>query len=410
MNRVFVTGMGVVSPIGLGSEAFETSLRQGKSGVALLTNFDASRHAVKIAAEVKNFDPSMAIPKKDVRRHDRYSQFSMVAAKEAIEEAKLSVDQFDPHRIGVIVATGIGGIHSYETEYEVMAKSGPNRVSPFLVPMMICNIASGYITMAYGFKGPSFSVVSACASGLHAIGESFLKLSFGLVDVMVCGGTESAVTSLTVAGFSQMKALSTRNNEPERASRPFDRDRDGFVMGEGAGIFVLETEESMQRRGVKPLAEIVGYGASADAHHLTAPDPEGEGARFAMGQALSMNKVPLERVDYVNAHGTSTPIGDPAECNAIKKTFGLHASKLVVNSTKSMIGHLLGAAGAVGVAATIRQMRGGFVHPTVNLENPGEGCDLDFVPQKAREQRISYGMVNSFGFGGQNASILVKNI
>ncbi|MBF0406111.1 MAG: beta-ketoacyl-ACP synthase II [Candidatus Riflebacteria bacterium] len=410
MNRVFVTGMGVVSPVGIGIEAFQNSLREGKNGIARLTSFDASKHSVKIAAEVKDFDPTFAITKKDVRRHDRYSQFSMATAKMAVQQAAIDPAKIDPDSVGVIVATGIGGIHSYETEFEVLTRSGPGRVSPFLVPMMICNIASGYIAMEYGFRGPNYAVVSACASGLHAIGEAFLKLATGMLDIVVCGGTESAITSLTVAGFAQMKALSTRNDEPERASRPFDRDRDGFVMGEGSAVFVLETEESMKRRGVDPMAEIAGYGASADAYHLTAPHPQGLGAKSAMLQAIKFSKTPIQDVDYVNAHGTSTPIGDPAEVNAMKETFGTHSGKIVVNSTKSMIGHLLGAAGSVGLAATILQMRGGFVHPTLNLENPGEGCDLDFVPLKAREQKIKCGIVNSFGFGGQNASILVKSV
>ncbi|MBF0501860.1 MAG: beta-ketoacyl-ACP synthase II [Candidatus Riflebacteria bacterium] len=413
MKRVFITGMGAVTPIGIGLEAFQASLREGKSGAGMITGFDASRHSVKIAAEVKGFDPTTYISKKEARRHDRYSQFAMAAANMAIQQAGIKVGEgspIDPRRVAVIVSTGIGGIHTYENEYEVQLKSGPDRVSPFLVPMMICNIASGHIAMTHGFRGANFCVVSACASGLHGIGEAYHKLFFGLADIAVCGGAESAITSLTVAGFAQMKALSSRNADPERASRPWDRNRDGFLMGEGSGVIVIETEESMNRRGAKPLAELIGYGASADAYHLTAPEPQGEGAKQAMEEALSWRQTPLESVDYVNAHGTSTPVGDPTEVTAIKRVFGEHSKALAVNSTKSMIGHLLGAAGAVGVIATILQMKSGFIHPTINLDNPGENCDLDFVPKVAREKQIKTAIINSFGFGGQNASLVVKNI
>ncbi|MFZ2958542.1 MAG: beta-ketoacyl-ACP synthase II [Candidatus Ozemobacteraceae bacterium] len=412
MKRVFITGLGVITPIGIGIEAFQASLREGKSGAGPISIFDHSRHSVKIAAEVKGFDPTLYISKKEARRHDRYSQFAMAAAHQAIQQAGVKIEEgspIDPRRVAVIVSTGIGGISTYGNEYDVLTKSGPDRVSPFLVPMMICNIAPGTIAMAHGFKGPNFCVVSACASGLHGIGEAYHKLCFGLSDIAVCGGAEAAITSLTVAGFAQMRALSTRNDAPEKASRPWDRDRDGFLMGEGAGVMVLETEESIQKRGVKPMAEILGYGASADAYHLTAPEPSGEGAKQAMEEAIAWRQTPLESVDYINAHGTSTPVGDPTEVKAIKRVFGDHAKNLAVNSTKSMIGHLLGAAGAVGVVATILQMKGGFIHPTVNLENPDEGLDLDFVPGTCREKQIQTALVNSFGFGGQNACILLKN-
>lgn len=410
MKRVFVTGMGAVTPIGIGIDEFATNLKAGVSGVGPITRFDASKHTARIAAEVKNFDPTLYISKKEVRRHDRYSQFAMAASEMAIKQAGMTSENFDPARVGVIIATGIGGISTMEAEHDTYMKSGPGRVSPFLVPMMICNIASGCLAMAHGFKGPNYCVVSACASGLHAIGEAWQKVQLGIVDAMICGGAEAGITPLTVAGFAQMKALSTRNDEPAKASRPYDKDRDGFVMGEGSGSIVLESEESMLKRGAKPIAELVGYGCSADAYHLTAPDPNGEGAFLAMKQALAWNSIPAEQIDYVNAHGTSTPVGDPVEVVAIKRVFGDHAKKLAVNSTKSMIGHLLGAAGAVGTVATLIQMSRGFLHPTINHDQPGDGCDLDFVPNTAREAKIRHAIVNSFGFGGQNASLLFKAV
>lgn len=410
MNRVFITGMGVVTPIGNNIPEFLEGLKTGKSGVGTISCFDPCRHTVRIAGEVKNFDPTPYIPKKEIRRHDRYSQFAMAASHMALQQSGLSKENTVPRRIGVILSTGIGGIRTFETEQEVITKSGPGRVSPFLVPMMICNIAAGYISMYNGFRGPSFCVVSACASALHGMGEAYLKLAYGQLDAVVAGGAESAITPLTVAGFAQMKALSTHNDCPSEASRPFDKDRDGFVMGEGAGAFVLETEENMKRRGSTPLAEIIGYGASADAYHLTAPDPNGEGAIQAMSDAIDMGRITPDQIDYVNAHGTSTPVGDIAESGAIKKLFKEHSAKLAVNSTKSMVGHLLGAAGAVGTAATILQMQNGFLHPTINLHTPGEGCDLDFIPLQAREHRISYALINAFGFGGQNGSLLLHRI
>jgi len=410
MKRVFVTGMGAVTPIGIGIEEFARGLKAGVSGVGPITQFDASKHTARIAAEVKNFDPALYINKKEARRHDRYSQFSMAASSMAITQAGLTRENADPNRVGVIIATGIGGIATMEHEYDTYLKSGPGRVSPFLVPMMICNIAAGCVAMAHGFKGPNYCVVSACASGLHAIGEAWQKIQLDIVDAMVCGGAEAGITPLTVAGFAQMKALSTRNDEPTKASRPFDKDRDGFVMGEGSGVLVIESEECMKKRGAQPIAELIGYGCSADAYHLTAPDPNGEGAYLAMKQALAWHAVPVEQVDYVNAHGTSTPVGDPVEVVALKRIFGDHAKKLAVNSTKSMIGHLLGAAGAVGTVATLIQMSGGFLHPTINLDQPGEGCDLDFVPNTAREAKIGCAVVNSFGFGGQNASLIFRKI
>ncbi|MGM0598855.1 MAG: beta-ketoacyl-ACP synthase II [Candidatus Rifleibacteriota bacterium] len=412
MKRVFVTGLGAITPIGIGVENFSEGLKQGKSGIGPITTFDASQHTVKIASEVKDFDPELYMDKKEIRRHDRYSQFAMSAASMAVKQAGLEKKDFDPERVGCTVSTGIGGIHTFESEFERIEGKGPRRVSPFLVPMMICNIAAGCIAMEYGFNGPNFCVVSACASGLHGIGEAYNKIIHGECDIMVCGGAEAAITPLTVAGFAKMKALSSRNDEPERASRPFDKDRDGFVMGEGAGVLVLESEESMKKRGSKPLAEFFGYGASADAHHLTAPHPEGLGGYLAMKKAIKCSDYPVEKINYVNAHGTSTPIGDLAELKAVRKVFAdQDICNVSINATKSMIGHLLGAAGALGVVATIVQIQNGFIHPTVNLENPNdEIADLDLVPLKAKDKQIQAGLVNSFGFGGQNATVLIGRV
>lgn len=412
MKRVFVTGLGAVTPIGIGVEAFTEALKSGKNGINTISSFDASQHSSQMAGEVTNFNVEDFLDKKEARRHDRYSQFGMAAAKMAVEQAKLdNKDSFAPERVGVILSTGIGGIHTFEKELKTEIVSGPRRVSPFLVPMMICNISAGCVAIRYGFQGPNYCVVSACASGLHGIGEAFFKILHNEVDIMVCGGAEAAITSLTVAGFSKMKALSKRNEEPSKASRPFDKDRDGFIMGEGAGVMVIESEESMLKRGTIPLAEIVGYGASADAHHLTAPHPDGQGGYLAMKKAREVNNISVEKINYVNAHGTSTPLGDIAELKAVRKVFNNDLSNVHVNSTKSMIGHLLGAAGAVGAVASVIQIHNGFIHPTINLDNLDENLTgIDFVPNKAKEVQIEAGFVNSFGFGGQNASLLIKKI
>jgi 3-oxoacyl-[acyl-carrier-protein] synthase II len=407
MRRVFVTGMGVISPNAIGLEDFTTALKEGKSGVGLIDIYDTTDHAVKIAGQVKNFDAGLYMNKKEARRQDRYAQFAVSAANMACQMAGLQNKDFAPERAGVIVSTGIGGIKAFEDEHNVILNSGPSRVSPFLVPMLICNIASGLIGMEHGMMGPNYCIVSACASSLHSIGEAYLKIVHDECDVMVCGGSEAPLIPLTVAGFAKMRALSTRNDEPERASRPFDVDHDGFVMAEGGGVLVLESEESVRKRGSKVLAEIRGFGASADAHHLTAPHPDGLGGYYAMKKAVDFTGFDLSRVNYVNAHGTSTLLGDVAEMRGVRKLFGDKISNVSINSTKSMIGHLLGAAGAVGAIATVLQTINGFIHPTINLENViPEIADLDLVPLKAKNKQIDGALVNSFGFGGQNASVL----
>lgn len=412
MKRVFITGMGAITPNAIGIEEFTNALKNGVNGITPTTVFDASNHAAKISGQVKNLNPELYMDKKEARRHDKYTVFAMCAAKMAAEQAKLSEKNFDTDRAGIMVSTGIGGIGFFENEHKTFLEKGPSRVSPFLVPMMICNIASGCLAMEYGFYGPNYSIVSACASSLHAIGEAYLKIAYDECDIMMCGGSEAAVTPLTTAGFAKMKALSTRNDEPEKASRAFDKDRDGFVMGEGAGIIVLESEESAKRRGSTVLAEIKGYGASADAHHLTAPHPEGIGAAKAVKRAIMQNNFPIENIDYINAHGTSTPLGDIAEMKALKLVFGEEGiKKPVVNATKSMIGHLLGAAGAIGTIATVIQINNGFIHPNRNLDNVDpELIGYNFAPNTFVEKQINAALVDAFGFGGQNACLLVTKV
>ena len=407
LRRVVVTGIGALTSIGLTYEEFWTNCLAGKSGIAGITHFDPADFAVKIAGEIKDFNVENYIDKIEARKMDRFVHLAVAASDAALKDSGLDLERIDRTRAGVLIGSGVGGIGTLEAQHTNLMTKGPSRVSPFFVPMMIVDMASGVVSMRHCLKGPNFATVSACASGAHAMGEAFRMLQTGHADIMVAGGAEAAVTPMTVAGFASMKALSRRNEEPERASRPFDRDRDGFVLGEGAGIIVMETTEHAEARGARIYAEISGYGASADAYHMTAPDPEGEGARTAMELALEDAAMEPRRISYINAHGTSTQYNDKIETVAIKEVFGEAAKRIPVNSTKSMVGHLLGAAGAVELVACILSIRDGKIHPTVNLENPDPDCDLDYVPGAARNMAVEAALSNSFGFGGHNVSLIV---
>jgi len=408
MNRVVVTGMGVISPVGIGLENFWQSLVEGKSGVGPITHFDASELSTRIAAEVKDFDAKDYIDRKEAKRMDRFTQFAVAAAKMASQDAGLEMEKLNSDRVGVVLGTGIGGTDTFEKQHKVLQDKGPGRVSPFFVPMMIANMAAGHISINLGAKGPNYTVITACASGTNAIGEAFKLLQRGDADVVITGGTEAAITPMSVSGFCSMKALSTHNDEPQKASRPFDKNRDGFVMGEGSGILILETLEHAKKRGASIYAEIVGYGATADAYHITAPAPEGEGGARAMSNALKDAGLNPSDIDYINAHGTSTPLNDKFETAAIKKVFGDNAKKVAISSTKSMIGHLLGAAGAVELITSILTINKGIITPTINYEERDPECDLDYVPNEAREANVNYALSNSLGFGGHNATLIVK--
>jgi 3-oxoacyl-[acyl-carrier-protein] synthase II len=407
-SRVVITGAGVISPIGLTAEEFWQNCIKGKVGIDRVSSFDPTGYGSQIAGEVKDFDPERYMERVDARKLDRFSQMAVVASEMAVNAAGLDAEREDAERMGVLVGSGIGGIGTFEEQHKRLLDRGPSRVSPFFVPMMIIDMAPGIVSMRLKLKGPNFGVVSACASGTHAIGEAFRILQRQSADVMVVGGAEAAVTPMTLAGFSSMKALSTRNDDPAKASRPFDKDRDGFVLAEGAGMLVLETLEHAAGRGADILAEIAGYGATADAFHMTAPAPGGEGAARAMRLALCDAGVNPEDVSYINAHGTSTPHNDRLETAAIKTVFGEHAYKIPVSSTKSMVGHMLGAAGGVEMAACIMSIRDSVIHGTINHEVPDEECDLDYVPGSARDMEVSTVVSNSFGFGGHNASIVLK--
>lgn len=409
-RRVVITGMGVVTPIGLNVEEFWSSLVAGKGGVCRITRFDPSAFSTQIAAEVKGFDPSTVIDRKELRRQDRFVQYAVVAVHQALTDSKLELDKEDRDRIGVVVGSGIGGIETWEGQFHKLRDSGPDRISPFFVPMMIIDMASGEISMRWNLKGPNFATVSACATAAHAIGESFQIIAQGDADVMVAGGSEAAITPLAMGGFCSMRALSRRNDAPEKASRPFELHRDGFVMGEGSGIVILEELERAKARGARIYAELAGYGATADAYHMTAPAPGGEGAARAMRVALASAGLSPEEVDYVNAHGTSTDLNDKFETMAIKTVFGEHAKKLAVSSTKSMTGHLLGAAGGIETVATVKTLFEGVIHPTINYEIPDPECDLDYVPNQARTQAVRAAISNSFGFGGHNVCLALKRI
>jgi len=406
MARVVVTGLGAVAPNGIGVEQFWDNLIRGVSGVATITRFDASKHDTQIAGEVKGFDPLNWIEKKEVRKMDLFIQYAIAGAQMAFDDAGLKVTDDGRDRMGVFVGTGMGGIPALEESHKILLERGPGRVSAFFIPSIITNLGSGQISMRFGMKGPNSCVCTACATGNHAIGDSFRIIQRGEADVMIAGGSEAVITPLTIAGFSSMRALSTRNGEPTRASRPFDKDRDGFVMGEGCGIMVLEALEHAQRRGARVYAELVGYGMSADAHHITVPALDG--AVRAMRLSLQDGQLAPSAIDYVNAHGTSTPVGDVNETQAIKEVFGEHAWKLAVSSTKSMTGHLLGAAGGIESVITVLTIVRGMLPPTINYETPDPECDLDYVPNTARAAQVRTALTNSFGFGGTNASLIFR--
>ncbi len=406
-RRVVVTGLGVISPIGNTVDDFWNALKEGKSGISKIERFDASEYTTQIAGEVKDFDYSQYLGRKDAKRMDRFTQFAVCAAGQALEDSGLDTNSLDMTRFGTILGSGIGGIETLEEQHQRLLEKGPNRVSPFLIPMMISNMVSGHVSMQYGAKGPNTTVVTACASGTNAIGDAYHVIKRGDADFMFSGGAEASITPIGISGFCTMKAMSTRNDEPTKASRPFDKDRDGFVMSEGSGILILEEYEHAKARGAKIYGEIIGFGYTADAHHITAPAPEGEGGSRSMKMALDTAGIKTSDVDYINAHGTSTPLNDEYETMAIKNLFKEDAYNLVVNSTKSMAGHLLGASGAIEAIATLLSMKNSYVHRTLNHIEPGEGMDLDYVP-KGKEMTVNYALSNSLGFGGHNATLAFK--
>ncbi|MCX7914205.1 MAG: beta-ketoacyl-ACP synthase II [Thermodesulfovibrionales bacterium] len=407
-RRVVITGMGIVSPLGIGlQEAWQAAV-EGKSGVGPITQFDASLLPTRIAAEVKGFDPTKYIEQKEIKKMDRFIQFAIAASSMALEDSGFKITEDNAERVGVIIGAGMGGLPAIEYYHKIYLEKGYKRISPFFIPMLIINLASGNVSIRFGAKGPNSSVVTACATGNHSIGDAYEIIKRGDADVMFAGGSEACITHLGIAGFSAMRALSVKNDEPERASRPFDAERDGFVMGEGAGVLILESLESALKRDARIYAEIIGYGMSSDAYHITAPSPKGEGAARCMKMALKKAGIEPEKIDYINAHGTSTKYGDELETDAIKTIFGEHAYKLCVSSTKSMIGHLLGAAGGVEAVYTVLSIYNDIALPTINLDNPDPECDLDYVPNKARPMEIEYAMSNSFGFGGTNACLVFK--
>jgi 3-oxoacyl-[acyl-carrier-protein] synthase II len=408
-RRVVITGMGLVSPLGNDLKSFWDNLSNGRSGIGPITLFDVTQYDCRIAGEVKNFDPATWFNNpRDARRSDRFTQLAVAAAKTALADSGIALPAANPDRIGVMVGSGIGGLKTMEDQHTILMNRGPSRISPFMIPMLISNMASGIISMEHGLQGPNYATVSACATSAHGIGEAWRMIREGDADAFVAGGSEAAIVPLGIGGFGAMKALSTRNDEPTRASRPFDKGRDGFVMGEGAGILVMEELEHAKARGANIYAEIAGYGLSADAYHMTTPLENGEGAQRCMRMALKKAGLNPEQVDYVNAHGTSTPVGDLCETRAVKAVFGQHAHHLSVSSTKSMTGHLLGAAGVVESIACIMAIQNSLVPPTINLENPEEECDLDFTPLTAKERKIRVAVNNSFGFGGHNATLIIR--
>ena len=407
-RRVVVTGIGAVTPIGLGADAFWKNLLAGKSGAAPITYFDTALYDTHFACELKGFKASDFLDRKAIQRMDAFSQYAMIATDMAVADAGISAKDDDPDRIGVVYGSGIGGMTTYDAQFQSYMQGGPRRISPFFIPMLIPDIASGNISIKHGFKGPNYATVSACATASHAIGDAFRIIQYGDADAMVCGGSEAPITPMGLGGFNSMRALSTRNDAPEKASRPFDLGRDGFVMGEGGGTLILEELEHARKRGAHIYGEMVGIGFTADAHHITAPPEGGEGAVRSMRRALHDAGITPDKVDYINVHGTSTPLGDISETQAIKTVFGDAARKLNISSTKSMTGHLLGAAGAVEAIATILACATGDIPPTINYETPDPACDLNYTPNVAFHRTVAYAMSNTFGFGGHNATLLVK--
>jgi 3-oxoacyl-[acyl-carrier-protein] synthase II len=407
-RRVVVTGLGAVTSIGHDVPSFWSGLIAGKIGVDRVTLFDPSAFACQIGAEVRNWDVNQLMDPKEARRNDRYTHFGFVAAKQAVADSGIDMAKEDGDRVGVIIGSGIGGMHTYETQLRILYERGPRKVSPFTIPSLIGNMCSGLVAIEYGARGPNFGMVSACATGTHSLGEAAHAIRRGDADVMFAGGSEAAITPFAYASFCSMKAMSTRNDQPRSASRPFDKNRDGFIMGEGAGILVLESHEHAKARGARIYCELAGYAATCDAYHITQPDPEGKGLSMAMRRALSSAGAAPESVDYINAHGTSTPYNDKFETLAIKKVFGDHAYSVPVSSTKSMTGHLLGAAGGIESVVCVKAIEQGVVPPTMNLEEPDPDCDLDYVPNKARSLKVRTVLSNNLGFGGQNASVVFR--
>ncbi len=403
-----MTGVGLLTPLGIGTEASWEAIRAGKCGIGPITQFDASAFSCRIAGEVKGFDPASYIEKKEIKKMGRFIQFAIAAAEYALTDAGLKVAPEDAERVGVYIGSGIGGFEVIEREHLTLLKDGPRRISPFFIPATIINLASGYVSIRSGAQGPNSATATACTTSAHSIGDSYRIIERGDADAMICGGTEACITPMGIGGFAAMRALSTRNDDPLRASRPWDKDRDGFVVGEGAGILVLEELEFARRRGARIHSEIVGYGMSADAFHVTAPPDNGDGAYRVMRNAMRDAKIEPHQVDYVNAHGTSTSVGDRAETAALKRAFGDHAYNMAVSSTKSMTGHLLGGAGGLEAGITVMALRDQVAPPTINLDNPDEGCDLDYVPHTARSMKMEYALSNSFGFGGTNGCLIFK--
>lgn len=406
-RKVVITGLGWVTPLGHDIDSVWQALLEGKSGAGPISRFEIGDYSTRIGAEVKDFSPEEFISKKEIRRMDISEQYAVVASQKALDDSGVDIKSLDLDRAGVVIGSGIGGINTFEKQHENLLKGGPGRVSPFFIPMMISNMCAGLVGMRFGFRGPNYATVSACASSSHAIADVYRMIQHGEMDFGLAGGAEATITPTSLAGFCSARAMTTRNDEPEKASRPFDKDRDGFLMGEGSGILVLESEEHAKNRGARIYGELAGAAMTCDAYHMTAPRPDGLGARMAMTNAIKDGGIQPDQIGLINTHGTSTGLGDIAETKAIKEVFGAHSKKTLVNSTKSMLGHLLGSAGAVEAIATVKSLQDGKVHPTINLDNPDPECDLDYVANVARDAQVEYALTNSFGFGGHNVSILL---